>query len=238
DKLLEGGTTQVRYGTPRAMYQTGQEIDVLMRLSDEVPAEMPKGPARARIVRQNGKEETVAVVELNRREGQPRLLQGKVRDLADGQYRIDLDVPDLADRLQAPTAPGAPRPRSAEFQVAPPDSRELLELTTDWDLLKELADKSSGKVYAPEDAAQLIDLLTRQEQAHVKCNEHRLWEWWPTLVLVLVLLTTEWVVRKWVGLPCVVRLSRCAKCRPIPDIGPGKNWASGFLGEVHENPEP
>ena len=56
DKLLEGGTSQVRYGTPRAMYPTGQDIDVLMRLSDEVPAELPKGPARARIVRQGGKE--------------------------------------------------------------------------------------------------------------------------------------------------------------------------------------
>jgi hypothetical protein len=201
DKLLEGGTAQVRYGTPRAMYQTGQEIDVLMRLSDEVPADLPKGPARARIVRQGGKDETVAVVELARREGQPRVLQGKLRDLPDGHYGIDLDVPDLADRLQAPTAPGAPRPRIAEFQVSPPDSRELLELTTDWDLLKELADKSGGKVYAPEDAAQLIELLTRQDRTRGERTEHRLWEWWPTLALVLLLLTAEWVTRKWLGLP-------------------------------------
>jgi hypothetical protein len=201
DKLLEGGTAQVRYGTPRAMYQTGQEIDVLMRLSDEVPAELPKGPARARIIRAGAKNEAVAVVELTRREGQPRVLQGKVRDLPDGQYRVELDVPDLADRLQAPTAPGAIKPRSAEFQISPPDSRELLELTTDWDLLKELADKSGGKVYAPEDAGQLIDLLTRQANSRIERTEHRLWEWWPTLALVLTLLTLEWVVRKWVGLP-------------------------------------
>jgi hypothetical protein len=201
DKLLEGGTAQVRYGTPRAMYQTGQEIDVLMRLSDEVPAELPKGPARARIVRQGAKNETVAVVELTRRGGQPRVLQGKVRDLPDGQYRIEMDVADLAERLQAPTAPGALKPRTAEFQISPPDSRELLELTTDWDLLKELADKSGGKVYAPEDAGQLIDLLTRQAKSRVERTEHHLWEWWPTLALVLTLLTAEWVIRKWVGLP-------------------------------------
>jgi hypothetical protein len=200
DKLLEGGTAQVRYGTPRAMYPTGQEIDVLMRLSDEVPAELPRGPARARIVRQ-GKEETVAVVELHRTEGQPRLLQGKVRDLPAASYRIDLDVPDLADRLQPPTAPGAPRPNRAEFQISPPDSREMLELTTDWDLLQQLADKSWGKVFAPEDAEQLIDLLTRQEKSHVERMEHHLWEWWPTLLLVVGLLSLEWVIRKWVGLP-------------------------------------
>jgi hypothetical protein len=201
DKLLEGGTSQVRYGTPRAMYPTGQDIDVLMRLSDEVPAELPRGPARARIVREGGKEETVAVVELARREGQPRVLQGKMRDLPDGQYRIELDVPDLADRLQAPTAPGAPKPRAAEFQVSPPDSRELLELTTDWDLLNELAGKSGGKAYVPEDAAQLIDLLTRQDKTRVDGTEHHLWEWWPTLALVLLLLMAEWMLRKWVGLP-------------------------------------
>jgi hypothetical protein len=201
DKLLEGGTAQVRYGAPRAMYQSGQEIDVLMRLSDEVPIELPKGPARARIIRQGPKNETVAVVELTRREGQPRVLQGKLRDLPDGQYRVELDVPDLADRLQAPTAPGAIKPRAAEFQISPPDSRELLELTTDWDLLKELADKSGGKVFAPEDAGQLIDTLTRQAKSRAERTEHHLWEWWPTLALVLTLLTAEWVLRKWVGLP-------------------------------------
>jgi hypothetical protein len=203
DKLLEGGTSQVRYGTPRAMYQTGQEIDVLMRLSDEVPAELPKGPARARIVRSGAKAETVAVVELSRREGQPRVLAGRVRDLPDGQYRVELDVSDLADRLQPPTAPGVPKPRAAEFSVSPPDSREMLELTTDWDLLKELADKSGsgGTVYAPEDASRLIDLLTREAKTHAERSEHRLWEWWPTLALFLLLLTAEWVARKWVGLP-------------------------------------
>ena len=29
----------------------------------------------------------------------------------------------------------------------------------------------------------------------------RLWQWWPMLVLLLVLLTLEWVGRKWAGLP-------------------------------------
>jgi hypothetical protein len=201
DRLLEGGTTQVRYGTPRARYASGQEIDVLLRLGDEVPAELPKGPSRARIVKEGGKEEPVAVVELTRREGQPRVLQGRVRDLPDGQYRVELDVPDLADRLQPPTAPGVPKPRTAEFSVSPPDSRELLELTTDWDLLKELGDKSGGAVYAPEDAGQLIDLLTRAEKTRAQGTEHRLWEWWPTLALFLLLLTAEWAGRKWAGLP-------------------------------------
>ena len=31
--------------------------------------------------------------------------------------------------------------------------------------------------------------------------EHRLWQSWLTLVAFLVLLTVEWVVRKWAGLP-------------------------------------
>jgi hypothetical protein len=204
DKLLEGGTLQVRYGTPRAMYQTGQEIDVLLRLGEEVPADLPKGTARARILKLEGqKEQPVAVVDLTRREGQPRVLQGRVRDLPDGQYRVVMDVPDLADRLREPTAPGAPGPHAAEFMVSPPDSREMLELTTDWDLLKDLADKSNsgGKVYAPENAAQLVDLLTREEKTREERTENRLWEWWPLLVLFLVLLTAEWVGRKMAGLP-------------------------------------
>lgn len=202
DKLLEGGTSQVRYGAVRAMYQSGEDIDLRLRLGDDLPADLPKGPARARIVPQGGRE-AVAVVPLRRRDGQPRVLEGKMRDLPPGQYRIDLDVPDLSDRLAPPTAPGAPAPRPAEFLVTPPEGREMLELTTDWDLLKALADQSGsgGRVYAPEEAAQLLAVLTRQESVREERTESRLWEWWPTLAAVLLLLTAEWVVRKWAGLP-------------------------------------
>jgi hypothetical protein len=47
----------------------------------------------------------------------------------------------------------------------------------------------------------LVDLLTHKGLTRQHHIETRLWEWWPTLGLFLVLLTLEWVGRKWAGLP-------------------------------------
>jgi hypothetical protein len=98
--------------------------------------------------------------------------------------------------------PDPPKATRTEFTVTAPPSEEMLDLSTDWELLKNLADKStSGKVYTPEDAQKLVDDLIKKEETSIDRTPRPLWEWWPTLVLILVLLTIEWVARKWSGLP-------------------------------------
>ena len=123
-------------------------------------------------------------------------------DLPPGQYAIELVIPDLADKLRAPAPDGKPPgPLRSAFTVLPPDSTEAVDLETNWPLLEELAAKSGGKVFTPEDAAALADLLAKQSVPHVEHNEQRLWQWWVLLVAVVTLLTLEWVGRKWAGLP-------------------------------------
>jgi hypothetical protein len=56
-------------------------------------------------------------------------------------------------------------------------------------------------VFAPENATELVDLLSNKAVTRPRHIESRLWEWWPTLVIFLLLLTMEWVGRKWAGLP-------------------------------------
>lgn len=208
DKLLPGGVAGVRFGTPRTTYEPGQEIDVRVRLAKELealpahpPADRPYQAVVQRVL-PNGREESVAVVPLQVREGQPRLLEGKVRDLPIGSYRIVLDIPALEERLRAAPRPNDPPPTRAEFVVAAPPSEEMLDLATDWDLLKNLADKSgSARVYTPEVASQLVEDLNRKEERVVDRTPRPLWLWWPTLVVILLLLSVEWVTRKWSGLP-------------------------------------
>jgi hypothetical protein len=78
----------------------------------------------------------------------------------------------------------------------------MLDLATDWDLLKNLADKSgSARVYTPEDAGTLVDDLNKKEERALDRTPRPLWLWWPTLLVILLLLTIEWVARKWSGLP-------------------------------------
>ncbi len=201
DKPLVAGNDRVRFGTRDPVYQQGQQVDVVVRLGEEVRPPGAGALAGVRILRQTapGKEEAVALVPLAPREAQPRVLEGRLRDLPAGQYAVELVIPDLADQI-GNAAPGAEKPR-ATFTVTAPDSEEMVELSANQPLLEELAVKSGGKVFGPENTQELVDLLTHQASVRWHHTETRLWEWWPTLGLFLLLLTVEWVVRKWAGLP-------------------------------------
>jgi hypothetical protein len=131
------------------------------------------------------------------------VLDAQVRDLPDGEYLIELAIPELEDKLQATPEPdGKKGPLRASFKVSPGENGEMVRLATDFTLLKELADKNgTGKVYTPETASDLIELLTAQGMKKTENTEDPLWRWWVTLVVILSLLTLEWVLRKWAGLP-------------------------------------
>jgi hypothetical protein len=200
DKPLGAGNEFVRLGTPQPVYRKGEEVEVVARLSEELGPLKPDLAAGARLLRQGKageKEEATAVVPLARREAQPRVLEGKVRDLPPGQYAVELVLPDFADKTATPAGP-----LRAGFTVLPPESREMLHLQTNWPLLEELAARSGGnRVFTPEDAAELADLLAKQAVPVTEHHEQRLWQWWVILAAVVTLLTAEWVGRKWAGLP-------------------------------------
>jgi hypothetical protein len=204
DKPLVTGNEFVRFGTPQPVYRPDEPLQVIVRISEEAGALRPDMTAGARLIRLDGdKEEAVALLELNRREAQPRVLEGQLSNLPPGRYAIELVIPDLADKLRA----GSPEPGQPDrwmrslFTVLPTESREMIDLETRWPLLRELAATSGGKVFMPEDASELVDLLKQQSITQVDRYEQPLHRWWPTLVLLIALLTLEWVGRKWAGLP-------------------------------------
>jgi hypothetical protein len=131
-----------------------------------------------------------------------RLLEGKVRDLPAGRYAVELVIPDLGDKLNAPAEGDQPvKKMRSTFSVTPPDSEEMVELATNYDLMNNLAAKSGGQMFAAEDTAGLVEALTKHMITREDRSENRLWSWWVTLVAVLSLLTVEWVGRKLAGLP-------------------------------------
>src|SRR5262249_40090576 len=135
-------------------------------------------------------------------EAQPRMLEGQVQNLQPGRYSIELAIPELADKLQAPPGPdGQPGKLRAAFTVTGAEGDEMVELAMNWPLLEELAAKSGGKAFTAENAPELVELLAKQAVTHTDHYEFQLWQWWPTLVVFLVLLTVEWLARKMAGLP-------------------------------------
>jgi hypothetical protein len=209
DKATGAGNDYVRFGTSRPVYRRGERPEVVVRLGEELGPLKADLLAGARVLRQKGPgdEEAVALVPLARRPARPRVLEGQAPALEPGQYALELVIPDLDEKLKSlPANPGGAAaqpagPLRAAFSVLPPDSTELIDLETKWTLLEELASKSGGKVFTPEDAPELADLLASQVVPYVEHHELRLWQWWVVLALVVSLLTVEWVGRKLAGLP-------------------------------------
>jgi hypothetical protein len=206
DKPLVVGNQFLRFGTPQPVYRQGQEVDIVSRLTEQWGPIKPDFLAGARIIRvgegPDKKEQAVALVPLQPRPAQPRVLDGKVRDLPAGQYAVELVIPEQADRLLAPPEKDKdPRPLRAAFTLLPPESREMIDLETRWPLLEDLATRSGGRVFQPEDAQELAGLLANQYIPSVEHHEQRVYQWWILLPVIVGLLTLEWVARKWAGLP-------------------------------------
>jgi hypothetical protein len=201
DKPLVAGNAFVRFGTPQPVYRRGEEVEVVARLGEKLGPVKPDLLAGARLVRlpegPNEKEKVEALVPLARRPAQPRVLGGKVRDLPPGRYAVELVVPELGDKL----AGKGGKPLRANFALLPPEGKEMVDLQTRWPLLEDLAVKSGGKVFTPEESGELADLLRNQSVPHVERHEQELYRWWVMLALVVGLLTLEWAGRKLAGLP-------------------------------------
>jgi len=198
DKLLEGGSGQVRFGAAHTQYDPDEDIEVRMRLGDEAAKRKLTEPRMKVIKKTEDGEEVVSVVTLKARDGQPRMLEAKVPGLKQGNYRLEPDIPELAEWTGVDGQGGKQRP--AKFEVTTPESKEMLNLAPDWDQLEEIAAASGGKVYTAENAMDVVKALKRLQEKEATRPEIRLWEWWPVLAVVLGLLTLEWVGRKLAGL--------------------------------------
>ena len=203
DKPLITGNEFVRFGTREPMYRAGQEIDVIVRFSEAARSLGPDALAGARLFRlkEGMAEENAGLVPLSRRENRPREMEAKLRDLTPGTYALELAIPDLADQLAPAGANGRNGKMRAVFHVDPPDSSEMIDLATNRPLLEDLATRSGGEVVEPEDAGKLVERMQKALAERHYRTETQLWRSAWTLILFLLLLTIEWVWRKWVGLP-------------------------------------
>src|SRR5262249_50391906 len=198
---------QTRFGTRAPVYAQGENVEVFVRLDAETIRTLPgQIELEARILRLQpagkgrGDEESAAIVRLNG-DARQQMLEKQVANLPPGNYAVELAItdPQLRERLLGKMLP-KDRNR-ATFTVTAADSSENIQLAANWDLLRDLAAKSGGKFLKVEEAVDLLHLLATQEDQITRPTEHKLWQSWTTLVLLLLLLTCEWVGRKLAGLP-------------------------------------
>jgi hypothetical protein len=195
---------QTRFGTRAPVYAEGENVDVFVRLDAETIRSLPgQIDIEARIVRLGGpakEDEPAALIHLSG-EARQQLLEKQVANLPPGNYAVELAIaePQLRERLLGRLA--SKDKQRAAFTVTAADSAEKVHLEANWDLLREMADKSGGRFLKVEDTDQLLQLLRPQWDQASRPTEHKLWQSWATLFIVLMLLTLEWIGRKLAGLP-------------------------------------
>ena len=199
DRALIAGNEFVRFGVREPVYRADQEVELLVRLSDKVKKLAPNALAGARLYRKtkaDGSEESVVLAPLKPHPFVPGELDGLQANLPPGDYAMELAIPDIEEKLNGPDG----KKLRAAFKVLPPDTGEMLNLATNWERMKEIAQKSGGETYSADRAGELIDKLKTRTATREETTDKRLWQSWWVLLPLLGLLACEWVVRKWAGL--------------------------------------
>ncbi len=179
-KLGEGeGATLV---ADRREYRRGEPVQLRLRFAD--PALTPTTDDAVVVVLEREGHATERIA-LSRSAAAHHVFERTLREPAIGEYRA---------YLASPALPG-PAP-SARFSVAPPPG-EFARVAMDAPALRQAAEVTGGRFFTMADADQLPAALPPGRQVPVETLPPTpLWNRWPALLLVLALLTTEWLLRK------------------------------------------
>ncbi len=200
DRALVAGNEFVRFGAREPVYRADQEVEIVVRMSDKVKKLGPEALAGARLIRKpklGDPEEIIGLMPLKLHPLIPKEFDGSQANLPPGEYDVELVIPDIEEKLNGPDG----KKLRAHFQVLPADTGETLDLSTNWFLMEDIATRSGGKVFPAERASELIELLQSRTATREYAVEQKLWQSWWTLILFVVLLSLEWVTRKFAGLP-------------------------------------
>ena len=177
---LRAGTETIRLGTDQLTYTGDDRVRIMTRLRDN-----NLNP----IVDQD------PVAEVTHEPGEVTQVPLKFRENSNGLYE------NLAGPFRRPgTYEVKVRDEViTSFRVVGARSAvELSETTLNQPLLDSIARMSGGRVFDGE--GTLAELFLRGDETRTELRETSLWDIWPVFLLLAILLTAEWVIRRRGGL--------------------------------------
>ncbi len=117
---------------------------------------------------------------------------------ATGEYVATLPF-NAEGRFSLKVDPGNGAPASLDYRVALPPDDERAPGGMAEDEMRKLAEQSGGRFYREEDLATLPEQVKPQTVPFTTRTEYVLWNRWA-MILLVGLLTLEWVARKFNGL--------------------------------------
>lgn len=122
----------------------------------------------------------------------PLISTVQLSDLPTGSYELELKLPEgmitAGEQIITP------------LYVSPRPTQENNNLSADWQALEAIAASSGGKTFYPDQLDQLLLQLVPASIQEIEIREIPLWNHWTLLVLICLLMSGEWAIRKWVGL--------------------------------------
>ncbi len=167
-------------------YEWGETVRMRAEFIDDREAPADTDEAVALLEDDRGRQQRVNLIRTATSRGQ---FAASVDGLAVGNYRawIAEPVPDG-------------EPPACNFSVLS-SNRELQHLTVDERDLRLAAARSGGHFFRLEDAAQLARELPAGKAVRVESLEPiQVWNSWRTAALFVALLTSEWLLRRWLGM--------------------------------------
>jgi uncharacterized membrane protein len=176
------GQKKAEIQTERKRYLRSQPIEIKVRFPN--PADAPgSGEVTVEVERKGHGSRRLTLK--SARESR-NLFSGVIPQAIEGEYEARLLPPPVLEGGLPTTAFGVDPP-AGERERAQMNEAELVRAAT----------TSGGKFYTPFDVEPLLKDLPKPQQVPLDTDPPiPLWNTWPVLVLFLLLLVTEWVLRK------------------------------------------
>jgi hypothetical protein len=183
-KLVEDQSTVLSADQER--YELGETVRIRAEFIDDRQAPADTEEAIALLQDDRGRQQRVSLIRHPANRGQ---FEASVEGLAVGDYRA---------WLAEPVPEG--EPPACSFTILS-GSRELQHLTMDERDLQLAAARSGGRFFPLEDTTRLMRELPAGKAVRVESLEPiNVWNSWRIASLFVALLTSEWLLRRWLGM--------------------------------------
>ena len=187
----EEANKRVRVAPERKFYQAGERIEVFGQVYNESYEPMEKADVTIRITGASLAKPIDLALEAV---GNGRFTANIPEGLPKGDYTYKGTA--TLNGVEIGTDDG--RFNVGDFNI------ELAEPRMRSDILRQMADRTGGKFYTPETAANILkdiqssSRFTPREISNTR--DYEIWNSWPLLALALLFFSTEWFVRKRLGM--------------------------------------
>ena len=184
----EGAGANVRVRLAQRRLAVGQRLPIDVAVEDETGA--PIADAQVQAVVETPDKKQLPVELFRQQEG----YRGAFWQTdAEGDYSV---------KVVATAGGKTVGSRTVKFLVYAEDA-EMMLLAADLQGLRNVSQLTGGEFHSPEDLPQFLESLARSDLTQKVSQPvyENLWDRWPTLLIFVLLVATEWTLRKRWGMP-------------------------------------